>query len=198
MGERKWRYEREYTRIWELNACRIRARRGWRGRARTSHGEYQEVTRKSGNYSSKDVGREAQQDGTYFKWEITFKSKVDLLEDDYIKEVAVFLVAQMVKNPPAMWETRIWYLGWEDSLEEGSLTPLPRNTGSKTGRSGGRSGVDRRSIARGEGPPSLFHQGRAAKERWVSDQTRKKRKEKSTKRWGCRKLCFLCNGVIHP
>ena len=25
----------------------------------------------------------------------------------------------MVKNPPAMWETWVRFLGWEDSLEEG-------------------------------------------------------------------------------
>ena len=31
----------------------------------------------------------------------------------------VFLVAQMVKNPPAMRETCVWSLGWEDPLEEG-------------------------------------------------------------------------------
>ena len=29
------------------------------------------------------------------------------------------LVAQLVKNPPAMWETLVRPLGWEDSLEEG-------------------------------------------------------------------------------
>ena len=29
------------------------------------------------------------------------------------------LVAQMVKNLPAMWETWVWSLGWEDPLEEG-------------------------------------------------------------------------------
>ena len=28
------------------------------------------------------------------------------------------LVAQTVKNPPAMWETWVWSLGWEDPLEE--------------------------------------------------------------------------------
>ena len=32
------------------------------------------------------------------------------------------LVAQMVKNPPAMWETWVRYPGWEDSLEEGVAT----------------------------------------------------------------------------
>ena len=27
------------------------------------------------------------------------------------------LVAQLVRNPPAMWETWVWSLGWEDALE---------------------------------------------------------------------------------
>ena len=29
------------------------------------------------------------------------------------------MVVQMVKNPPAMRETWVWSLGWEDPLEEG-------------------------------------------------------------------------------
>ena len=32
------------------------------------------------------------------------------------------LVAQLVKNPPAMWETWVWSLGWEDPLEKGKPT----------------------------------------------------------------------------
>ena len=32
------------------------------------------------------------------------------------------LLAQLVKNPPAMWETWVWSLGWEDPLEEGVAT----------------------------------------------------------------------------
>ena len=32
------------------------------------------------------------------------------------------LVIQMVKNPPAMWETWVQSLGQEDSLEEGMAT----------------------------------------------------------------------------
>ena len=32
------------------------------------------------------------------------------------------LVAQMVKNSPAMQETCVWFLGWEDPLEEGMAT----------------------------------------------------------------------------
>ena len=32
------------------------------------------------------------------------------------------LVTQMIKNPPAMWETCVQSLGWEDPLEEGMAT----------------------------------------------------------------------------
>ena len=32
------------------------------------------------------------------------------------------LVAQMLKNPLAMKETRVWSLGWEDILQEGMAT----------------------------------------------------------------------------
>ena len=32
------------------------------------------------------------------------------------------LVAQLVKNPPAMWETWVQFLGWEDPLEKGKAT----------------------------------------------------------------------------
>ena len=33
-----------------------------------------------------------------------------------------FLMAQLVKNPPAMWETWVRSLGWEDPLEKGKAT----------------------------------------------------------------------------
>ena len=33
-----------------------------------------------------------------------------------------YLVAQLVKNPPAMQETWVRSLGWEDSLEKGKAT----------------------------------------------------------------------------
>ena len=32
------------------------------------------------------------------------------------------LVTQLVKNWPAMWETWVWFLGWEDPLEKGKAT----------------------------------------------------------------------------
>ena len=34
----------------------------------------------------------------------------------------VSLVAQLVKNPSAMWETWVWSLGWEGPLEKGTGT----------------------------------------------------------------------------
>ena len=33
-----------------------------------------------------------------------------------------FLVAQLLKNPPAMWATWVEFLGWEDPLEKGKAT----------------------------------------------------------------------------
>ena len=33
------------------------------------------------------------------------------------------VVAQLVKNLPAMWETWVRSLGWEDPLEKGKATP---------------------------------------------------------------------------
>ena len=32
------------------------------------------------------------------------------------------LVAQLVRNPPAMWETWVQSLGWDDPLEKGKAT----------------------------------------------------------------------------
>ena len=32
------------------------------------------------------------------------------------------LVAQQVKNPPALWETWVQSLGWKDPLEKGTAT----------------------------------------------------------------------------
>ena len=40
----------------------------------------------------------------------------------YVYLVWDSLVSQMVKNSPAMWETWIQSLGWEDPLEKGMAT----------------------------------------------------------------------------
>ena len=32
------------------------------------------------------------------------------------------LVAQAIKNPPALWENQVWSLSWEDSLKKGMTT----------------------------------------------------------------------------
>ena len=37
-------------------------------------------------------------------------------------QVGSSLVAQLVKNPPAMRETWVWSLGWEYPLEKGKAT----------------------------------------------------------------------------
>ena len=49
------------------------------------------------------------------------------------------LVVQMVKNPPAMRETWVWSLGWEDPLKEGTATHssilvwrIPMDRGAKS------------------------------------------------------------------
>ena len=40
----------------------------------------------------------------------------------YMLDLRASLVAQMVKNLPAMWETRVPSLDWEDALEEEMVT----------------------------------------------------------------------------
>ena len=37
----------------------------------------------------------------------------------FVLEYKASLVAQLVKNLPAMWETLVWFLGQEDPLEKG-------------------------------------------------------------------------------
>ena len=39
-----------------------------------------------------------------------------------VKNPSPSLVAQMVKNLPAVWETQVQSLGWEDALEKGMAT----------------------------------------------------------------------------
>ena len=53
----------------------------------------------------------------------TFFCKIgDYLIESYCLSYGASQVAQRVKNLPAMWETWIQSLGWEDSLEEGMTT----------------------------------------------------------------------------
>ena len=40
----------------------------------------------------------------------------------YLKYSWASLVAQLVKNPPAMWDTLVQSLGWDDPLEKGKAT----------------------------------------------------------------------------
>ena len=46
-------------------------------------------------------------------------------EVDFLAFILVFgttLIAQLVKNPPAMQKTLVRFLGWEDPLEKGKAT----------------------------------------------------------------------------
>ena len=44
---------------------------------------------------------------------------LDMVKDDRYKNQRASLVAQRVKNPPAMQETSVRFLGQEDPLEKG-------------------------------------------------------------------------------
>ena len=59
------------------------------------------------------------------------------------------LVAQLVKNPPAMQGTWVQFLGWEDPLEEGMALPssilawrIPMDRGAWGAQRGGRKESD--------------------------------------------------------
>ena len=47
---------------------------------------------------------------------------ISLLMQPFVSQLQASLVAQMVKNLPALYETRVRSLGWEDPLEEGMAT----------------------------------------------------------------------------
>ena len=40
----------------------------------------------------------------------------------YIYIYTASLIAQLIKNSPAIQETSVWFLGWEDPLEKGKAT----------------------------------------------------------------------------
>ena len=53
----------------------------------------------------------------------TFVGKVISLLFNMLSRLAIAsLVAQLVKNSPAMWKTWVWSLGWEDPQEKGKAT----------------------------------------------------------------------------
>ena len=49
-------------------------------------------------------------------------SRLLWLNDTLLCGYMASLVAQVVKNPHAMWKTWVRYLGWEDPLEKGKAT----------------------------------------------------------------------------
>ena len=51
-----------------------------------------------------------------------FELSMDFIFCTFSGVLRASLVTQMVKNPPAMWETWVQSLGWEDPLEKGMAT----------------------------------------------------------------------------
>ena len=49
------------------------------------------------------------------------------LIEGFPTDIQASLVAQLVKNPPAMWETWVQSLGWEDPLEKGMAYSLQQS-----------------------------------------------------------------------
>ena len=57
---------------------------------------------------------------TYHLFTVTFSPVFFIFF--YIPVLWASLLVPMVKNLPAMWETWVWFLGWEDLLEKGKAT----------------------------------------------------------------------------
>ena len=45
-----------------------------------------------------------------------------LMNKEELQYNSTSLIVQMIKNLPAMWETQVWSLGWEDPLAEETAT----------------------------------------------------------------------------
>ena len=50
------------------------------------------------------------------------RALMSMKEMNWVSPMKASLLSQTVKNLPAMWETWVWSLGWEDPLETGVAT----------------------------------------------------------------------------
>ena len=50
------------------------------------------------------------------------RALMSMKEMNWVSPMKASLLSQTVKNLPAMWETWVWSLGWEDPLEMGMAT----------------------------------------------------------------------------
>ena len=57
-------------------------------------------------------------------WQATVHGIARVEHDLVTKPPPASLVAQLVKNPPAMWKTWVQSLGWEDPLEKTKATSV--------------------------------------------------------------------------
>ena len=73
----------------------------------------------------------------------TCEAFLQLVFNKHIIYIVTSLVAQMVKNPPAMRETWVRSLGWEDLLEKG-MQPIPVFLPGKSPRSEEPDGLQSR------------------------------------------------------
>ena len=53
------------------------------------------------------------------RWLDSITDSLDVNLSKLLEMVRASLIAQLVKNPPAMWETPVRFQGWEDSMEKG-------------------------------------------------------------------------------
>ena len=60
----------------------------------------------------------------FLLYSLIFFSIIKTLKNNIFSICMASLVAQLVKNPPAMWETWIRFLDWEDPIKKERL-PTP-------------------------------------------------------------------------
>ena len=82
------------------------SQRIWEGKLECSH-----LTTGSGGNSGKP-----------FTFAVVLKEQLYIIPNIVTLSSISSLVVQLVKNPPAMWETWVQSLGWDDPLEKGKAT----------------------------------------------------------------------------
>ena len=76
-----------------------------------------------GGFTDSSVGKESACLQCWRPWFHSWIRKIQEEEIGYpLQDSWASLVAQLVKNLPATWETWVWSLGWEDPLEKGKPT----------------------------------------------------------------------------
>ena len=53
---------------------------------------------------------------------LEFEMQLHNKQTTLLIDAFILFPGQLVKNPPAMWKTRVWSLAWEDPLEKGKAS----------------------------------------------------------------------------